>query len=67
MSYFLSMTPRLSGQASWGKFGDRAVSADGRLHATLDPTGMWQARARCFDACYKAQEARDLVSSDPRH
>jgi hypothetical protein len=25
-----------------------------------------QARARCFDACHKAQEARDYVFSDPR-
>lgn len=25
-----------------------------------------QAKARCFDACHKAQEARDYVFSDPR-
>lgn len=25
-----------------------------------------QAKARCFDACHKAQEARDFVFSDPR-
>jgi len=25
-----------------------------------------QARARCFDACHKSQEARDYVFSDPR-
>jgi len=24
------------------------------------------AKARCFDACHKAQEARDYVFSDPR-
>ena len=29
----------------------------------LTPT---QAKARCFDACHKAQEARDYVFSDPR-
>jgi hypothetical protein len=25
-----------------------------------------QAKARCFDACHKSQEARDYVFSDPR-
>jgi hypothetical protein len=25
-----------------------------------------QAKAACFDACHKAQEARDFVFSDPR-
>jgi hypothetical protein len=25
-----------------------------------------QAKAACFDACHKAQEARDYVFSDPR-
>jgi hypothetical protein len=25
-----------------------------------------QAKARCFDACHKAQEVRDFVFSDPR-
>jgi hypothetical protein len=42
---------------SWGKFSDGAASPG------ITPD---QAKARCFDACHKAQEARDFVSSDPR-
>jgi hypothetical protein len=38
------------------------------VHARVDSVGITkeQAKARCFDACHKAQEARDCVFSDPR-
>jgi hypothetical protein len=68
MGYFLSMTLRLSGQVMvtlnpngvWqaGDLGHVAVMRkEGQAH---------EARAQCFDACHKAQEARDFVFSDPR-
>jgi hypothetical protein len=91
MSYFLSMTLRLSGQVMvplnsngvWqaGDLGHVAVMRkEWQAHAD---TGGWyfnffkgadtslgitpdKAKAQCFDACHKAQEARDFVFSDPR-
>ena len=35
-------------------------------HDTAIGISTEQAKARCFDACHKAQEARDYVFSDPR-
>jgi Cytochrome P460 len=35
-------------------------------HDTAIGISKEQAKARCFDACHKAQEARDYVFSDPR-
>jgi hypothetical protein len=35
-------------------------------HDTVTGITPQQAKARCFEACHKAQEARDFVFSDPR-
>ncbi|MEO8018536.1 MAG: cytochrome P460 family protein [Pseudomonadota bacterium] len=37
-----------------------------RAHDTAMGITPEQAKARCFDACHKTQEARDFVFSDPR-
>jgi len=39
------------------------IFVDGDTTAGLAPD---QAKARCFDACHRTQEARDFVFSDPR-
>lgn len=73
---------RLGADGTWREEGLAHVAVmrkDAKAHADTggwyfnvftgtDTTGITpeQAKARCFDACHKAQEARDYVFSDPR-
>jgi hypothetical protein len=72
MGYFLSMTRRLSGQvtvtASVLLLAAGVAAAPDFFESTDTSPGITPepAKAQCFDACHKAQEARDFVFSDPR-
>jgi hypothetical protein len=56
------MTTRLSGQVMvTGWFFNYFPTHDTAIGMTTE-----QARARCFETCHRAQEARDYVFSDPR-